>query len=92
MYHQLQRYCVLPESSVNTTNCPSQPCTTLYQHLLNNGTLPVTSNVEYHFLPGEHYIPTNMVLQNLYNFSIIGNVNRTLSAVLVGCSHALVCN
>ena len=83
---------VLPESSVNITNCPSQPCATLNKHLLNNGTLPVTSNVEYYFLPGEHYIPANMVLQNLYNFSIIGNVNRTSSVVLVGYSHLYVIN
>ena len=81
---------VLPESSANATSCPSQPCATLGQYLLNNGTLPVTSNVEYHFLPGEHYIPANIVLHNLYNFSIIGSFSKTSSAMLVGCSYSYV--
>ena len=72
---------------------PSQPCATLSQYLLDNGTLPVVSNVEYHFLPGEHHVPANIVLQNLYNFSIIGTVNKSSSpVVLVGCSHSYVIN
>ena len=61
---------VLPDNSTNVS-CPSQPCATLSRHLLDNGTLPVVSNVEYHLLPGEHHVPANMILQNLYNFSVI---------------------
>ena len=81
---------VLPDNSTNSS-CFSQPCATLSQYLLDNGTLPVVSNVEYHFLPGEHHIPANMILQNLYNFSIIGNVNEISSpVVLVGCSQPYV--
>ena len=67
---------VLPDNSTNSS-CLTQPCAALSQYLLDNGTLPVVSNVEYHFLPGEHYVPANMKLQNLYNFSIIGNVSET---------------
>ena len=52
---------VLPDNST-TASCPSQPCATLSQYWLPNGTLPVVSNVEYHFLPGEHHVPTSMVL------------------------------
>ena len=52
----------LPDNSTNVS-CPSQPCATLSQYLLDNGTLPVVSNVEYHFLPGEHHIPANMTLE-----------------------------
>ena len=51
------------------------------------------SNVEYHFLPGEHHVPANMILQNLYNFSIIGTVNNSSSPVvlqLVGCSQSYI--
>ena len=82
---------VLPENSTNVVSCPSQPCATLSQYLLDNGTLPVVSNVEYHFLPGEHHVPANMVLQNLYNFSIIGTVNNSSSTVVwVGCSQSYV--
>ena len=84
---------VLPENSTNSVNCPSQPCATLSQYLLDNGTLPVVSNVEYHFLPGEHHVPPNMILQSLYNFSIIGTVNNSSSPiVLVGCSQSYVIN
>ena len=80
---------VLPDNSTNAS-CPSQPCATLSQYWWHNGTLPVVSNVEYHFLPGEHHVPANMMLQNLRNFSIIGAIrNSLLSTVLIGCSQSL---
>ena len=76
---------VVPDNSTNAVSCPSQPCATLSQYLLDNGTLPVVSNVEYHFLPGEHHVPANMTLQNLHNFSIIRIFcNKTTPAVLIG--------
>ena len=77
---------VLPDN-FTTASCPSQPCATLSQYWLSNGTLPVISNVEYHFLPGEHYVPANMMLQNLHNFSIIGALNNLSSSVVLVCSH-----
>ena len=84
---------LLPENSTNAASCGSQPCATLSQYLLDDGTLSVVSNVEYHFLPGEHHVPANMILQNLYNFSIIGTVNNSSSpVVLVGCSQSYVIN
>ena len=79
---------VLPDNSTGAS-CPSQPCATLSQYWLHNGTQPVVVNVEYHFLPGEHHVPANMMLQNLHNFSIIGTVsNSSLPAVLIGCSQS----
>ena len=45
---------VLPDN-VSDVNCPSQPCATLDQYLLDNGSLSVLSDVEYYFLPGEHH-------------------------------------
>ena len=81
---------VLPDNSTNTS-CTHQPCTTLRQYLLDDGTLPDVANVEYHFLPGEHQVPANMVLKNLHNFSIVGIVGKSsLQAVLVGCVHPYV--
>ena len=55
-------------------------------------TLPVVANVEYYFLPGEHVLlPSNMVLKNLHNFSIIGVVSNSSSpAVLIGCLHPYI--
>ena len=84
---------VLPDNSTDAVSCPSQPCATLSQYLLDNGTLPVVSNVEYHFLPGEHHVPANMILQDLHNFSIIGIVNNLSSpVVLVGCLQWYIIN
>ena len=75
---------VLPDNSTNTS-CQFQPCATLSQYLLdNNGSLPVVSNVEYHFLPGEHYIPTNMTLQYLHNFTMTGRYDYTSIPLIVG--------
>jgi len=73
---------VLPDNSTDA-NCLSQPCATLSEYY--NGTLPVVSNVEYHFLPGEHHVPANMKLMNLHNFSIVGIISKTSPVTLVGC-------
>ena len=62
---------VLPDN-VSDVNCPSQPCATLDQYLLDNRSLPVVVNAEYHFLPGEHYITTIMQISLASNFSLIG--------------------
>ena len=63
---------VLPDN-VSDVNCPSQPCATLGQYLLdNNGSLPVLSDVEYHFLPGEHYLTNIINVEKAFNFSLNG--------------------
>ena len=84
---------VLSDNSINVSFSP-QPCHnyTLGQYLLiNNGSLPQVTNVAYHFLPGKHEVPANMVLTNLTNFSIIGDVSESSSpAVLVGCDQLYV--
>ena len=81
-----QVFYVLPDNSTNAS-CLFQPCATLSQYLLdNNGSLPVMSNVEYQFLPGEYHVPTNMTLQYLHNFTIIGSSisrNKLLSTVFL---------
>ena len=86
---------VLPDNSTDAVSCPSQPCATLSQYLSVNGTLPVVSNVEYHFLPGEHHVPANMTIQDLHNFSMIGTVSKPSSlAVLVSvdCPQSYIIN
>ena len=81
---------VLPDNSTNTS-CSSQPCATLSQYLLDDGTLSDVTNIEYHFFPGQHRVPANMVLKNLHNFSIVGIVYKwSLQTVLVGCFHSHV--
>ena len=84
-----QVFYVLPDDSTKAS-CPSQPCAILSQYILdNNGTLPVVSNVEYHFLPGEHHLPTDLMLSFLDNFTLTGitTSNRLLLTVLVSCSY-----
>ena len=76
---------VLPDDSADA-NCLFTPCATLSQYLMdNNGSLPVVSNVEYHFLSGKHRLPANMILQYLHNFTITGSSSDTsLSIILAG--------
>ena len=62
---------VLPDN-VSDVNCPSQPCATLGQYLLDNGSLPVLSDVEYQFLPGEHHVVNIINVHDAFNFSLIG--------------------
>ena len=62
---------ILPDN-VSDVNCPAQPCATLGQYLLDNGSLPVLSDVEYHFLPGEHHVVNNVDIEKAFNFSLIG--------------------
>ena len=84
-----RKFFVLPDNST----CTFQPCATLSEYLLDNGTLPFVSNVQYYFLPGEHQIPANILLQDLHNFSIIGTVRESPSlVVLVGCLRPYVIN
>ena len=64
---------VLPDN-VSDVNCPSQPCATLGQYLLDNGSLPVLSDVEYYFLPGEHRLNNNTLdIVGALTFSLIGS-------------------
>ena len=86
---------VLPDNSTNAVSCPSKPCATLSKYLLDNSTIPVLSNVEYHFLPGEHHVPANMTLQDLHNFSIIGTVSKPSPLavlVLADCPQSYIIN
>ena len=70
-------FIVVPDNSPNIS-CPANHCATISQYFMDNGTLPVGINVEYHLLPGEHYITTTAVLTNLQNFSLVGIINKEL--------------
>ena len=62
---------VLPDN-VSDVNCPSQPCATLDQYLLDNGSLPVLSNVVYYFLPGIHHVVNVIDIEGAISFSLNG--------------------
>ena len=72
---------VLPDN-VSDVNCPSQPCATLGQYLLDNGSLPVLSDVEYYFLPGEHHITYDLEISYASNILLTG---VSLSSVELVC-------
>ena len=72
---------VLPVN-VSDVNCPSQPCATLGQYMLHNGSLPVLSNVECYFLPGEHHITYNLRIWNAISILLTG---VSLSPVKLVC-------
>ena len=76
---------VLPDNSPNIS-CPSRQCATFSQYFLDNDTLPVMSNVEYHLIPEHNVSTTEMVeFSNFQNFSLVGKFNeqRKLSSTIL---------
>ena len=61
--------------------CPSQPCTTLDDLLLNNS-LSNISNVEFKLLSGVYNVTSNILIQHVHNVSFIGVVDKSISVVL----------
>ena len=90
LHRCVQIFTVLPDDSTNVS-CPSQRCATLSQYLLdNNGTLPIVSNVEYHFLPGEHCLPPSTNLWHLNDITLMRvTSNKSSSAELASYSQQL---
>ena len=80
---------VLPDN-VSDVNCPSQPCATLGQYLLDNGSLPVLSDVEYYFLPGEHHVVNVIDIVSTFNFSLIGFGMSPAKLVCLSQTHVSV--
>ena len=65
----------------NTINCPSQPCTTLDDLLLNNS-LSDISNVEFKLLPGVYDVTSNIVIQRVHNVSFVGVEYASMDVML----------
>ena len=80
-----QIFYVIPDGNSTNKSCPSYPCATLRQYLMDNGTMAVISNVEYRFLQGQYYITSNMKMWGLSNFSFIGITDNHLSPVEFIC-------
>ena len=64
--------------------------------MLDNGLLPVLSNVEYHLLPGEHHVVDTIHMEGAINFSLIGFgipaaqlVCKSLSCSYVGVFYSI---
>ena len=53
------------------------------QHYLNNTNKYFTSNTQLHFLPGQYYLNTDLIIQGVSNFSLIGNrINEIINTVI----------
>ena len=65
-------YYVSPDD-ISLVYCPTQPCATLSQYLQDNSTLSFVSDVQYHFLPGEHLVTTDIVIHHVNKFVFSGS-------------------
>ena len=74
---------IIPENST-IANCPSQPCVTLSQYLLNNSITTVVSDINIYFLPGNHHVIVDMEMWNVSNISLIG-INNHISSAMLDC-------
>ena len=61
------------------------------QHYLLNVTNYFTSNTQLLFLPGLHHLHTDLIIQNVYNISLIGSTTNgtTLDTVIIQCNSSV---
>ena len=79
---QATRVChVLPDNSVNSS-CPFQTCATLSEYR-GNDFMFTESDIEYHFLPGEYQVSTEMIIAFVENVSFHGIVGDSLPPVVL---------
>ena len=91
-------YYVIPDDHYTTTNN-----TYTLQHYLNNINKYFTSHTQLHFLPGQYYLNTDLIIQHVSNLSLIGNrTNEVINSVIkctspagivvVGSSNIVIAN
>ena len=72
---------VTPDDDIDDSCCfNNSSCSQCYnlQYYLLNISEYFTSDTKLHFLPGLHYLPTNLVIQNVGNISLIGSRHTTI--------------
>ena len=91
-------YYVIPDDHYTTNNN-----TFTLQHYLNNVNKYFTSHTQLHFLPGQYYLNTDLIIQHVSNLSLIGNrTNEVINSVIkctspagivvVGSSNIVIAN
>ena len=91
-------YYVVPDDHYTTNNN-----TYTLQHYLNNISKYFTSHTRLHFLPGQYYLNTDLIIQHVSNLSLIGNrTNEVINSVIkctspagivvVGSSNIVIAN
>ena len=89
---------VIPDDHYTTNNN-----TYTLTHCLNNTNKYFTSHTQLHFLPGQYYLNTDLIIQHVSNLSLIGNrtnevINSVIkctslaSIVVVGSSNIVIAN
>ena len=63
-------YNVTPDDNREYECCPN------LQHYLLNDAEYFTSNTQFHFLQGLHHLPTNLIIHDVSNISLIGSANN----------------
>ncbi|XP_065908038.1 uncharacterized protein [Dysidea avara] len=79
---------VIPESDDHyTTNNSTYTLT----HYLDNANKYFTSHIHLHFLPGQYYLNTDLIIQHVSNLSLIGNrTNEVINSVIKCTSPASI--
>ena len=91
-------YYVIPDDHYTINNN-----TYTLQHYLNNTNKYFTSHTQLHFLPGQYYLNTDLIIQHVSNLSLIGNrTNEVINSVIkctspagivvVGSSNIVIAN
>ena len=71
-------YYVIPDEHYTTNNNSYT-----LQHYLNNINKYFVSHTQLHFLPGQYYLNTDLIIQHVSNLSLIGNrTNEVISSVI----------
>ena len=78
-------------STTSTTTCPSEPCLTLDDYVRNKD-LYFTTNTNFVFLEGEHYLNTSLLLRNVFNVTMSGTVATRTTIVLLSAATLLYIN
>ena len=84
-------YIVTPDDYHYYPNTTCHHCHNL-QHYLLNVTKYFTSNAQLVFLPGEYYLHTDLIIQNVHNITLIGSMVNDTTPVSVICYHSSMIN
>ena len=74
-------YHVIPDDHYSTSDN-----TYTLKHYLNNTSKYFTSNVQLHFLPGQYFLNTDLIISNISNFSLVGNISDGEVHTVINCT------
>jgi len=74
-------YYVIPDDHYTTNNNSY-----ILQHYLNNTNKYFTSHTQLHFLSGQYYLSTDLVIQHVSNLSLIGNRTNEVINSVINCT------